>query len=186
MNVRETAIPGVLEFEPRIFGDERGFFAEIWQRDRYAQYGLTRPFVQDNLSSSRKGVLRGLHLQNPYPQGKLVHVLEGEVFDVAVDLRRGSPYFGQWVGVRLDARRHNQLWVPEGFAHGFCVLSDKAVFAYKCTDVYRPETEVTVRWDDPFIGVDWPLEVAPIVSDKDRRGEPLNDIDPVRLPAYEP
>jgi len=185
MKVTETEIPGLLVIEPKVHGDARGFFVETWQRERYAEIGMPREFVQDNMSSSGKGVLRGLHLQHPHAQGKLVQVLEGEVFDVAVDVRRGSPWFGQWVGVRLDGKRRNQFWVPAGFAHGYCVLSDMAVFSYKCTDFYHPESELSVLWNDPAIGIDWPLDEEPQLSQKDRAGLLLNDIEPGRLPAYE-
>ena len=185
MKVTETEIPGLLVIEPKVHGDARGFFVETWQRERYAEIGMPREFVQDNMSSSGKGVLRGLHLQHPHAQGKLVQVLEGEVFDVAVDVRRGSPWFGQWVGVRLDGKRRNQFWVPASFAHGYCVLTDMGVFSYKCTDFYHPESELSVLWNDPAIGIDWPLDEEPQLSQKDRAGLLLNDIEPGRLPAYE-
>jgi dTDP-4-dehydrorhamnose 3,5-epimerase len=155
MNIVETKIPGLLIIEPRIFGDERGWFTETWQRRRLAEAGLELDFVQDNLAYSRRGVLRGLHVQNPHSQGKLVQVLRGEVYDVAVDVRQGSPHFGQWVGVHLSGDNHRQFWVPEGFAHGYCVLSDDALFAYKCTDYYQPETQFSVLWNDPDLGIDW-------------------------------
>ena len=185
MNVEQTAIPGVLVIEPRVFGDDRGFFMETWQQQRYAELGVPEGLVQDNLALSRRGVLRGLHLQHPNSQGKLVQVLSGEVFDVAVDVRRGSPHFGQWAGVRLSGENKRQFWVPAGFAHGYCVLSDEALFAYKCTDVYHPENELSVLWSDPAIGIDWPLEGEPLLSDKDRVAAPLAAIDPERLPTYE-
>jgi len=185
VKVQETAIPGVLLLEPRVFGDDRGFFMETWQDSRYAEQGVPAGLVQDNLALSRKGVLRGLHLQHPHSQGKLVQVLRGEVFDVAVDVRRGSPHFGQWVGVRLSGENKRQFWVPEGFAHGYCVLSDEALFAYKCSDYYHPENELSVLWNDPAIGINWPLEGEPLLSDKDRQALPLADIDPERLPRYE-
>jgi dTDP-4-dehydrorhamnose 3,5-epimerase len=184
MKVERTAIPGVLQLEPKVFGDDRGFFMETWQQSRYAEYGIPEGLVQDNLARSRKGVLRGLHLQHPHAQGKLVQVLSGEVFDVAVDVRRGSPYFGQWVGVRLSGENKRQFWVPEGFAHGYCVLSDEALFAYKCSDLYHPENELSVRWNDPAIGIDWPLDGDPLLSGKDSAAALLADIDPERLPAY--
>jgi dTDP-4-dehydrorhamnose 3,5-epimerase len=184
MNCLETAIPGVLIIEPKVFGDARGFFLETWQRDRYAALGLPGTFVQDNLASSGRGVLRGLHLQHPHAQGKLVQVLSGEVFDVAVDVRRGSPWFGRWVGERLSGAGKRQFWVPPGFAHGYCVLSETAVFAYKCDDFYHPEHELSVLWNDPDIGIDWPLDGAPVLSEKDRNGQPLATIDPARLPDY--
>ena len=175
MIVVETALPGVLVFEPRLFGDHRGYFMETWRADTFAGAGLTLPFVQDNQSSSRQGVLRGLHYQVRRPQGKLLRVISGRVFDVAVDLRRSSPAFGRWTGVELSAENHRQLWVPPGFAHGFYVLSEQAEFVYKCTDYYAPEHERALRWDDPAIGITWPLmpgiEIA--LSDKDRSGTPL-------------
>jgi dTDP-4-dehydrorhamnose 3,5-epimerase len=186
MRTRDTSIPGVLVLEPRVFGDPRGFFVETWQRERYAGLGLPREFVQDNLASSERGVLRGLHVQHPHPQGKLVQVISGEVFDVAVDIRRGSPWFGKWVGVRLSGGNRHQLWVPAGFAHGYCVLSEQAVFAYKCTDFYHPEAELTLLWNDPALGIDWPLAGEPVLSDKDRAGLPLGAVDPDRLPPYGP
>ncbi len=185
MNLVATKIPGVMIIEPKVFGDERGFFMETWVRERYAQAGLPRDFVQDNMASSRHGVLRGLHVQHPHAQGKLVQVVSGEVFDVAVDIRRGSPTFAEWVGVRLSGANKRQFWLPPGFAHGYVVLSEEAVFSYKCTDFYHPENEFSVLWDDPQIGIDWPLENAPILSEKDRLAQPLNRIDPERLPPYE-
>lgn len=183
MEVRRTALPEVLVIEPRVHRDRRGFFLETWQRDRYAAAGITGPFVQDNVSLSVRGTLRGLHYQHPRAQGKLVYVLEGEVFDVAVDIRRGSPTFGRWVGERLSGENARQLWVPPGFAHGFCVLSERALFAYKCTDLYAPQCEGGVRWDDPAIGIAWPVE-EPIVSDKDGRLPLLAEIAPERLPLF--
>jgi dTDP-4-dehydrorhamnose 3,5-epimerase len=184
MKVTETRIPGVLIIEPKVFGDSRGFFLETWQRDRYAAQGLPGEFVQDNMASSRKGVLRGLHVQHPHSQGKLVQVLQGQVFDVAVDVRHGSPWFGKWTGVHLSGSSRRQFWVPAGFAHGYYVLSDEAVFAYKCTDFYHPEHEFSVRWDDPAIGIDWPLEGPPVLSDKDRNALFLEQIPAARLPSH--
>jgi dTDP-4-dehydrorhamnose 3,5-epimerase len=184
VKVRPTRIPEVLHIEPTVFGDDRGFFVETYNRRRYAEAGVAPRFVQDNLSRSAPGILRGLHLQHPHGQGKLVSVLEGRVLDVAVDVRRGSPTFGQHVASELDARRKNQLWIPPGFAHGFCVLGDApALFVYKCTDFYAPDCEITVRWDDPAIGIDWPVN-APVVSDKDRAGRTLAEIDESRLPRW--
>lgn len=180
MNVVETAIPGAIIVEPQVFGDDRGFFLETWNRERYRQAGIVQDFVQDNLSYSQRGVIRGLHLQNPNPQGKLVHVLQGEVFDVAVDLRSGSPAFGRWVSVVLSASNKRQFFVPPGCAHGFCVTSDTALFAYKCTDLYNPEGEICVAWDDPDIGIAWPLS-EPLMSDKDRAGVRLKDLPGDRL-----
>jgi len=177
MKVLETPLAGALIIEPRVFGDQRGFFLETWSRSRYAEAGIDVDFVQDNLSSSRRGVLRGLHFQNPLAQGKLVYVLAGEVFDVAVDLRRGSPTFGGWHGVVLSGENKRQFWVPPGFAHGFCVTSETALFAYKCTELYAPQNERSIRWDDPDLAIDWPV-TAPQVSDKDRVAPLLADIDP--------
>ena len=183
MNVLPTELPEVLIVEPRVFGDARGYFMETYQAERYAEAGIAAAFVQDNLSVSERGILRGLHLQHPHAQGKLVQVLDGEVFDVAVDVRRGSPHFGQWVGVRLSSENKRQLWVPEGFAHGFCVTSERALFSYKCTDTYHPECERSIRWDDPEIGIEWPLaEVA--LSDKDAAAPRLQDTPESALPAY--
>lgn len=181
----ETAIPGVWILEPKVFGDERGFFMETWRRDAYADVGIPPGLVQDNLAFSRQGVLRGLHVQHPYPQGKLVQVLRGEVFDVAVDIRRGSPWFGRWVGARLSGDNKRQFWVPPGFAHGYCVISDEALFGYKCSDYYHPETEFGVRWDDPVIGIEWPLAGPPQLSEKDRNAPRLEEIPEARLPIYE-
>jgi dTDP-4-dehydrorhamnose 3,5-epimerase len=184
MKVVQTDLPGVLLIEPAVYGDERGFFLETWSAARSASQGLPTSFVQDNLSRSSRGVLRGLHLQNPNSQGKLIHVLEGEVFDVAVDVRRGSPDFGRWVGFNLSGENHRQVYVPEGFAHGFCVLSETALFAYKCTDVYNPNAELSVLWNDPAIGIEWPI-AEPLLSSKDRNGMPLREIPAERLPSLE-
>jgi dTDP-4-dehydrorhamnose 3,5-epimerase len=181
MNVTETKIPGVLIIEPKAFGDARGFFMETWQQYRYEEAGVADPFVQDNLSFSTRGVLRGLHYQNPHSQGKLVSVVHGEVFDVAVDIRRGSATFGQWAGVSLSGENHRQFWVPSGFAHGFCVLSDTAYFTYKCTDVYTPQAEGGIAWDDPDIGIEWPVADV-LLSDKDKVYPRLKDVPPARLP----
>lgn len=177
MRVTPLAIREVLLVEPAMFGDARGFFMESFSARRYAEARIPGPFVQDNLSRSRRGVLRGLHLQHPFAQGKLVSVLEGEVFDVAVDVRVGSPTFGRWVGEYLSAENHRQLYVPAGFAHGFVVTSEDALFSYKCTEYYHPETERSVRWDDPRIGVAWPDVGVPFeLSAKDRAGVPLEDL----------
>lgn len=184
MKVVETAIAGVLIIEPKVFGDDRGWFMESWQQRRYAEAGISGPFVQDNQAHSVRGVLRGLHVQHPHGQGKLVQVLLGEVFDVAVDIRTGSPTFGQWVGVQLSGKNKRQFWVPAGFAHGYCVLSPEAMFAYKCTDEYHPETEFSVRWDDPDIGIDWPLQDAPTLSAKDADAPLLRNIPLDRLPVF--
>ena len=167
MKVVETSLPGVLIIEPKIFPDARGFFVETYNKDRYVNNGILPEFVQDNLSFSTRGVLRGLHYQNPHAQGKLVYVLQGEVWDVAVDIRRDSPRFGQWTAVTLSSENKKQFYIPPGFAHGFCVLSETALFTYKCTDLYHPECDGGVRWDDPAIGIQWPIS-DPILSDKDR------------------
>jgi dTDP-4-dehydrorhamnose 3,5-epimerase len=184
MQVLPTEIPGVLEVLPAVFGDSRGFFLETYHRARYAEHGIDVTFAQDNASRSAAGILRGLHIQNPHAQGKLVWVLEGEVLDVAVDVRVGSPTFGKHVARSLDARRKNQLWIPPGFAHGFCVSEGPALFVYKCTELYHPESEFTVRWDDPDLGIEWPL-AAPSLSDKDKNGARLRDIDERRLPRWD-
>ena len=172
-----TDIPDVLVIEPRVFGDARGFFMEMWNVGSFAAAGLDLTFVQDNHSRSQKGVLRGLHFQNPGPQGKLVRVTKGAVFDVAVDLRKSSPTFGQWVGVELSAENKRMFWVPEGFAHGFLTLADDTDFLYKCTAPYAPQSEHTLAWDDPAVGIEWPkLGMAPIISEKDARGLALADV----------
>lgn len=177
MKITPTAISGPLIIEPTVFGDERGFFLETWNASKFSEAGLELNFVQDNHSRSQKGVLRGLHFQNPSPQGKLVRVTQGAVFDVAVDLRKSSPQFGQWVGVELSARNKRMFWVPEGFAHGFLTLEDDTDFLYKCTGSYAPECEHTLAWDDPAVGIDWPLgEMTPLVSEKDGRGLPLDKV----------
>jgi dTDP-4-dehydrorhamnose 3,5-epimerase len=177
VNVIETALPGVLIIEPRVFGDERGFFMETWNAGAFAGAGLDLTFVQDNHSRSQKGVLRGLHFQNPGPQGKLVRVANGAVFDVAVDLRASSPTFGQWVGVELSAANKRMFWVPEGFAHGFLTLEDDTDFLYKCTAPYAPQSEHTLAWDDPAVGIEWPVDgFDPLISDKDARGLALADV----------
>jgi dTDP-4-dehydrorhamnose 3,5-epimerase len=176
MKTVPTAIPEVLVFEPRVFGDSRGFFMESYnQRDFQEATGWAPTFVQDNHSGSAGNVLRGLHYQIRRPQGKLVRVIAGEVFDVAVDIRRSSPTFGQWVGTRLSAENKRQMWVPPGFAHGFLVLSDFAEFLYKTTDFYAPEHERCIRWDDPDIGIEWPLRGMPVLSHKDQQGASLRE-----------
>ncbi len=185
MNVIETKIPGVVVMEPRVFGDERGFFMETWNQARYEEAGLPARFVQDNVSFSTKGVLRGLHFQDPDQQGKLVQVLEGEVFDVAVDIRAGSPTFGEWEGVTLSSENKRQFYVPEGFAHGFLVTSSTALFAYKCTARYNARAEATVLWNDPEIGIQWPVD-APTLSEKDRAAPTLAEVPVGRLPSYGP
>ncbi|HEX6245650.1 MAG TPA: dTDP-4-dehydrorhamnose 3,5-epimerase [Polyangiales bacterium] len=185
MKVTQQALPEVLLIEPQVFGDERGYFKETFHAARYAQFGIDLPFVQDNVSRSRHGILRGLHLQNPHSQGKLVSVSEGEVFDVAVDVRVGSPTFGKWVSASLSAQNHAQLYVPPGFAHGFLVVSEFATFVYKCTDLYHPECEIGIAFDDPELGIRWP-NAAPVVGDKDRKNLTLSKIDPSKLPRYTP
>jgi dTDP-4-dehydrorhamnose 3,5-epimerase len=178
LNVIPSTIADVLIIEPKVYGDARGFFMETWQRRSYAGAGVDIDFVQDNHSRSVRGTLRGLHYQIKQPQGKLVRVTHGEVFDVAVDLRRSSPDFGRWVGVWLSAENRRQLWVPAGFAHGFCVTSDVAEFQYKCSDYYAPEHERTLRWDDPSLGIEWPVAVHELVlSEKDRAGSFLEEVD---------
>lgn len=168
MKVIDTALPGVKIIEPRVFGDHRGFFLETYNEARYREAGIDVGFVQDNHSRSARGILRGLHYQVRKPQAKLVWVVEGEVFDVAVDVREGSPSFGAWTGVRLSGDNHRQLFIPAGFAHGFCVLSESAHFLYKCSDLYDPGGEGGVIWNDPKIGIEWPLdEIEPVLSDKD-------------------
>jgi dTDP-4-dehydrorhamnose 3,5-epimerase len=183
VRVRPLDIADVLLIEPRVFSDERGFFLETYHGERYLKAGIRKSFVQDNVSRSRRGTIRGLHLQRPHDQGKLVSVFEGEVFDVAVDVRLGSPSFGRWVGALLSAHNHHQMYVPPGFAHGFCVTSAHATLAYKCTDVYYPDCELGVAFDDPDIGIPWPVK-KPLLSTKDQRNPPLAQIDSSRLPPY--
>lgn len=179
----ETSLPGVLIIEPQVFHDDRGFFLETYHHGKYAEGAIDRAFVQDNHSHSQCGTLRGLHYQLGHAQGKLVYVVTGEIFDVAVDIRKGSPSFGQWVGVTLSAENKHQLYVPEGFAHGFCVLSETADVFYKCTDVYSPEDEGGILWADPDIGIDWPVE-TPILSEKDGRYPKLSEVPEGFLPTY--
>jgi dTDP-4-dehydrorhamnose 3,5-epimerase len=177
MKLVETDILGPLIIEPRVFGDERGFFMETWNAAAFAQGGLVLAFVQDNHSRSQKGVLRGLHFQNPGAQGKLVRVTRGAVFDVVVDLRQSSPTFGRWIGVELSADNKRMFWIPEGFAHGFLTLEDDTDFLYKCTAPYAPQNEHTLAWDDRVVGIDWPVVgLDPIISDKDARGLSLADV----------
>ena len=182
MKVTRLAIEDVLLIETQRFHDDRGSLREAWRESRYAEAGIPGPFVQDNVSFSKRGVLRGLHLQHPTGQGKLVSVLAGEIFDVAVDVRRGSPTFGQWVAEVLSEENARQLYIPTGFAHGFAVTSDDALLLYKCTAYHVPADEVTVFWDDPEIGIEWPIS-SPIVSLKDANGRMLRDIDSGLLPA---
>ena len=183
MDVLTTRLPGVLIIEPRVFGDARGFFLESWHRERYATAGIDVDFVQDNLSYSARGVLRGLHVQHPHAQGKLVYVLQGEVFDVAVDIRLGSPTFGQCEAVVLSADNKRQFYIPPGFAHGFCVTSETALFAYKCTEFYSPADEFGIAWNDPDLAIAWP-DAAPQLSAKDREAPRLRDIPRERLPRF--
>ena len=184
MRISSTQLKDVLLIEPKVFGDRRGFFLETFRRKEFADAGMDVDFVQDNLSFSRKGTLRGLHYQYPGSQGKLVQVLSGEILDVALDIRWGSPTFGQWMAVELNDRDHHLLYLPPGFAHGFCVLSDTALFSYKCTDYYAPEHEGGVAWDDPVLAISWPLS-DPILSPRDRTWPCLKDIDRRRLPLFE-
>jgi dTDP-4-dehydrorhamnose 3,5-epimerase len=183
--VRATELPDVLEIEARAFGDERGWFLESWHEARYRECGVPDRFVQDNVSMSRRHVLRGLHLQHPNGQGKLVGVLAGEVWDVAVDVRSGSPSFGRWVARTLSEENRLQLYIPPGFAHGFVVLSDRAIFAYKCTAPYDAGSELSVRWNDPELGIAWPVP-SPQVSARDAAAPLLRAIPPSRLPPFAP
>lgn len=176
MKVNRFAIEGPLELEPRVFGDARGFFMESWSRKVFADIGIDHNFVQDNHSRSAKGVLRGLHFQNPTKQGKLVRVTSGRAWDVAVDIRRSSPTYGQWAAVELSSERNNLFWVPPGFAHGFLSLEDGTDFLYKCTDYYAPQHEHAIRWDDPELAIAWPLEgIEPQISPKDAEAVPFRD-----------
>ncbi len=179
MRLRPTEIPEVIEIEPAVFGDPRGVFLESWHARKFKEIGLDLEFVQDNHSTSQRGTLRGLHYQLTRPQGKLVRAAAGEVFDVAVDLRRESPSFGKWVGRSLSDRNHRMLWIPAGFAHGFYVVSEVAVFLYKCTEFYVPEDERTIQWDDADLGIEWPLIEGspPVLSEKDRQGVPFRSAD---------
>ncbi|MFK2904162.1 dTDP-4-dehydrorhamnose 3,5-epimerase [Dyella ginsengisoli] len=182
MKVIETRLPGAVVIEPQVFGDARGFFYESYNEAKYREAGIDRCFVQSNVSRSARGVLRGLHYQWPNPQGKLVSVLEGEVFDVAVDIRRGSPTFGQWACVMLTAENHRHFWVPEGFAHGFCVLSEYATFIYQCTALYDARADAGIAWNDAEIGIDWPVS-EPLLSGKDDKAPLLRDVPAERLPV---
>jgi dTDP-4-dehydrorhamnose 3,5-epimerase len=183
MNVKETKLKGVLVLEPDVFSDERGFFLETWNSTRYKNVGIQGPFVQDNASFSKKGILRGLHFQYPQSQGKLVQVLSGEVVDVVVDIRVDSPTFGQWIGELLSDVNHRQIYVPPGFAHGFCVTSETAVFSYKCTDFYNQATENGIIWNDPDVNIDWPI-TEPILSPKDSDYPELKDLPLDKLPHF--
>jgi dTDP-4-dehydrorhamnose 3,5-epimerase len=178
MQVIPTKIPDVLVIEPKVFGDERGFFYESFNKKKFVQIsGLTAEFVQDNHSKSAKGVLRGLHYQIKQPQGKLVRVISGEVYDIAVDIRKSSQNFGNWVGIKLSAENKRQVWIPEGFAHGFVVLSETAEFLYKTTDYYAPEYERCIRWNDEDLSIDWPLSSKPLISGKDAKGLSFKEAD---------
>ena len=183
MNIEETKLPGVLILEPDVFGDDRGFFMETWSAPRYEAAGILDPFVQDNVSFSGKGILRGLHFQHPKSQGKLVQILSGEVVDVAVDIRAGSPTFGQWISEVLSGKNHRQMYIPPGFAHGYCVTSETALFSYKCTDFYSPATESGIIWNDPDLAIDWPVD-EPLLSPKDTGYPRLKDIPLDRLPPF--
>jgi dTDP-4-dehydrorhamnose 3,5-epimerase len=184
MKVERHAIPGVLSIQPAMFTDDRGTFYESWSRERYAAAGMPEEFVQDNISRSARGVVRGLHFQSPHAQGKLISVLQGEILDVAVDIRRGSPTFGQWVAIKLDHLTGAQFYVPPGCAHGFQALSDAAVVHYKCTDYYRPDCERSLRWSDEALSIRWPLE--PQLSAKDADAPRLREIDEAALPSFTP
>ena len=185
MKIIKTPLPGCLVIEPAVHGDARGFFYESFHAEKFAQLGLDLKFVQANVSRSAQGVLRGLHYQWPHPQGKLVSVLEGEVYDVAVDIRVGSPTFGQWAAAVLSADNKRHFWVPEGFAHGFAVLSEQATFVYQCTALYDRDADAGIRWNDAQIGVDWPI-AQPQLSDKDTRTPFLADVPREKLPTYSP
>ncbi len=183
MKIIETALPGCLILEPRVFGDERGFFYESFNADRLREAGLDLQFRQGNVSRSMRGVLRGLHYQWPKPQGKLVSVLEGEVWDVAVDIRRGSPSFGQWIAVVLSAENRRHFWIPEGFAHGFVTLSESALFTYVCTDTYDAAADANIAWNDGQLAIDWPI-AEPLLSPKDAAAPLLVDVPSERLPVF--
>ena len=185
MKVIDVDLPGCLLIEPRVFGDDRGYFFESFNHDRLRELGLQPRFVQGNVSRSARGVLRGLHYQWPKPQGKFISVLEGEVYDVAVDIRRGSPTFGRSAAMILSAENRRHLWVPEGFAHGFVVLSDTALFHYLCTETYDAAADAGIRWNDASLGIDWPVS-APRLSAKDAMAPFLADVPPERLPVYAP
>ena len=184
MNIIETPLPDVVLLEPKVLGDERGYFMETYSLSRYMTQGITLPFVQDNESFSRRGILRGLHYQLKQPQGKLVRVEQGEVYDVALDIRVGSPTFGQWHGVFLSGENKRQFYVPPGFAHGFCVLSETATFLYKCTDYYAPGDEYGILWNDPDLKIDWPIGQSPLLSEKDNVLPCLKAVDPQFLPSF--
>jgi dTDP-4-dehydrorhamnose 3,5-epimerase len=184
MIVRKTEFQTALIIDPDVFHDQRGYFMETYHQEKYAESGISSHFVQDNLSYSVRGTLRGLHYQHPHGQAKLVQMIKGEIFDVIVDIRLGSPTFGRWTGVRLSDENSRQFYVPEGFAHGFCVLSEMALVYYKCSDFYAPQSEGGILWSDPDIGIEWPIS-APLLSDKDSKYPRLNDVPKTRLPTYE-
>jgi dTDP-4-dehydrorhamnose 3,5-epimerase len=184
MNFIESALQGVILIEPRVFRDPRGFFLESYHQQKFRDGGINVRFVQDNHSRSARGTLRGLHLQRTKPQGKLIRVIEGEIYDVAVDVRTGSPNFGKWVGYLLSDENFHQLYIPPGFAHGFAVTSDSAQVEYKCTELYAPDDELTIAWDDPGIGIDWPLR-EPLLSKKDQAGKRLSEVLEL-LPGFQP
>jgi dTDP-4-dehydrorhamnose 3,5-epimerase len=184
MQITQTSLPGVLIIEPRVFPDGRGFFFETYNRERYNEYGIDSEFMQDNLSYSIKGALRGLHYQYPHSQAKLVQVLAGEAFDVAIDIRNGSPNFGRWVGVLLSSDNRKQLYIPKGFAHGFCVMSDSVLFTYKCDDYYAPDCEKGILWSDPSLAIEWPQSVQ-LLSEKDSNYPCLKEIPMEHFPVYE-
>ena len=183
MNIIETKLPGVLILEPKVFSDERGHFLESWHSRRYEDAGIRGTFVQDNISFSKKGVLRGLHYQFPQSQGKLIQVLSGRIVDVAVDIRVGSPAYGHWFSEEISDTNHKQMFIPPGFAHGYCVTSETAVFAYKCTEFYNPATEHGIIWNDPELNIDWPVR-EPALSAKDKNYSRLKDIAPEKLPHF--
>ena len=183
MKTKETKLTGVIILEPDVFSDERGYFLETWNRTRYESVGIPGIFVQDNVSFSKKGILRGLHFQYPQPQGKLIQVLSGQVVDVAVDIRLGSPTFGQWISEELSDANNKQMYIPPGFAHGYFVTSETAIFSYKCTDFYNPATEQGIIWNDPDLKIDWPI-TEPILSPKDAGYSKLKDIPPEKLPQF--
>lgn len=175
MKIIQTELPGALVLEPKIFGDPRGYFFELWRNENLKEIGIQNPFVQDNVSLSQKGVLRGLHYQDPFAQGKLVSVLQGSILDIAVDLRKDSPTFLKWFGVELSQDNKRQFFVPPSFAHGFLVLSQEAIVMYKCTDYYHPETEKTILWNDPDLDVRWPIQ-SPALSERDSKGKTLRQL----------
>ena len=183
MNFKETKIQGVLILEPDVFKDKRGYFLETWNKERYEKNGIPYSFVQDNISFSKKGILRGLHFQYPQPQGKLIQVLSGKVIDIAADIRIGSPTYGKWHSEILSDTNHKQMFVPSGFAHGYCVMSESAIFSYKCTDFYNPATEHGIIWNDPDLNIDWQIE-EPVLSPKDAKYPRLKDLSPDELPRF--